>query len=339
MSPSAAPLSTTRVVLRERPVGPALPEHFELQTEELGELEAGKVRVRVKFLSIDAGTRTMLQGEGFHRQVDIGQIILAHGVGRIVESNEADWPVGQAIIGRHLGAQTVATVDPLHLKKVDDSVGSLSRYLGPLGGSTGITAWVGVREVAKPKAGDVFVISAAAGAVGSIAGQIAKRDGAYVIGIAGGPEKGAFLTDALGFDATIDYKNEDVAARLKELAPDGINIFYDNVGGDILDAVLDNLAMRAKVVICGAISQYDDMNNVTGPSKYLKLAERQSTMEGFAYFHFPDSLAQATADLTSWLDDGSLKSTETVLEGIERYPEALQFMYTGGNVGKLLVAP
>ena len=336
---STPSLSTTRVVLLERPAGPALPEHFELQTEELGELESGQVRVRVEFLSIDAGTRTMLHGEGFHRQVGLGQIILAHGVGRIAESNDPDWPVGQAVAGRHLGAQTVATVDPQHLRKLDDSVGSLSRYLGPLGGSTGITAWVGVREVAKPQPGDVFVVSAAAGAVGSIVGQIAKRDGAHVIGIAGGPQKGAFLIDELGFDAAIDYKSEDVAARLKELAPDGIDIFYDNVGGDILDAALDNLAMRAKVVICGAISQYDDMNNVTGPSLYLRLAERQATMEGFAYFHFPDSLAQAATELTSWLDDGSLITTETVLEGIERYPEALQFMYTGGNVGKLLVAP
>ena len=160
-----------------------------------------------------------------------------------------------------------------------------------------MTAWIGIRCVAKPKPGDVFVVSAAAGAVGSIAGQIAKRDGARVIGIAGGPAKVQYLTEVLGFDAAIDYKNDDVNARLRELAPDGVNVFFDNVGGPILDAVLDNLAMRAKVVICGAISQYDDMDNVTGPSMYLRLAERQSSMEGFAYFHFPESIAPAVAEL------------------------------------------
>lgn len=146
-----------------------------------------------------------------------------------------------------------------------------------------------------------------------------------------------YLVDRLGFDAAIDYKNEDVNARLREIAPQGVNVFFDNVGGPILDAVLDNLAMRARVVICGAISQYDDMDNVTGPSLYLRLAERQSTMEGFAFFHFPDSIGPAIKELTQWLGDGSLVFDEEVLEGIERYPEALQFMFRGGNIGKLLV--
>ena len=223
------------------------------------------------------------------------------------------------------------------LEKVDDTVGSLSAHLGVLGASTGVTSWIGIREVAKPQPGDIFVVSAAAGAVGSIAGQIAKRDGAHVIGIAGGQRKATYLTERLGFDAAIDYKNEDVNARLRELAPKGINVFFDNVGGPILDAVLDNLAMRARVVICGAISQYGDLDNVTGPSMYLRLAERQSTMEGFAFFHFPESIGPAGAELRTWLDDGSLVMDEEVLEGIERYPEALQFMFSGGNLGKLLV--
>jgi len=329
-------MTNQRVVLIERPTGPATPDHFEVQSEELGEIEAGQVRVGVEFISVEAGTRTMLRGEGFHRQVGIGQVVLALGVGRIVESTDPDWPVGQAVQGP-LGAQTIATVAPQHLTKVDDSSGSLSRFLGPLGLTTGITAWVGVRHVAKPKAGDIFVVSAAAGAVGSMVGQIAKRDGAHVIGIAGGSNKCEFLVDTLGFDDAIDYKNEDVAERLKELAPNGINVFFDNVGGDILDAALDNLAMRAKVVICGAVSQYDDMDNVTGPSLYLRLAERQSSMEGFAVFHFPESFGTATAELGSWLDDGSLVAPEHLLEGIERYPEALQFMFGGGNIGKLLI--
>jgi len=158
-----------------------------------------------------------------------------------------------------------------------------------------------------------------------------------VIGIAGGPDKAAYLVETLGFDAAIDYKNEDVTARLRELCPDGVNVFFDNVGGPILDAVLDNLAMRARVVLCGAVSQYDDMDHVVGPSRYLRLAERQSRMEGFAYFHFPDLLGPAADDLAGWIRDGSLKVTEHVLDGIEQYPHALQFMFNGGNTGKLLV--
>jgi NADPH-dependent curcumin reductase len=260
------------------------------------------------------------------------------GVGRVIESRAAGWSVGDAVRGG-LGAQTVVDLRPdeQSVERIEDPVAPLSTYLGLLGGSTGVTAWIGVRRVAKPKPGDVFVVSAAAGAVGSIAGQIARRDGATVIGIAGGQRKIDHLTNTLGFDAAIDYKHEDVGQRLKELAPHGVNVFFDNVGGDILDAVLDNIAMRARVVICGAISQYDDMDHVVGPSMYLRLAERQSVMEGFAYFHFPESIPQAVAELTAWLADGSVILPEEILEGVDRFPEALEFMYRGGNLGKLLV--
>jgi len=325
-----------RVVLLRRPDGPATPDHFELQVEELGELETGMVRVAVEYLSVDAGTRTMLIGEGFHHQVGISQVVRAGGVGRVVASNDPNLSVGQAVLGQ-LGAQTIATVKGSSLAPVEDTGGSLSVHLGGLGLSTGVTAWIGVRKVAKPGPGDIFVVSAAAGAVGSLVGQIAKRDGARVIGIAGGSEKVVYLVDTLGFDAAIDYKNEDVNERLRELAPDGINVFYDNVGGPILDAALDNLAMRATVVICGAISQYDNMDNVIGPSLYLRLAERQSKMEGFAVFHFPEHFAQARAELAEWLADGSLLAPEHVLDGIDQFPHALEFMFNGGNLGKLLV--
>ena len=328
--------TNTRITLARRPVGDATPDCFSTETVELAPLARGEVRVAVEYVSVDAGTRTMLKGEGFHQQVGIGQTILAGGVGRIVESAAPGWDVGQAVRGG-LGAQTMATVTPDLIERVDDAQVPLRAYLGALGGSTGVTAWIGVRRVARPGPGDTFVVSAAAGAVGSIAGQIAKRDGARVIGIAGGPEKTAHLTGTLGFDAAIDYKNEDVNVRLRALAPDGVNVFYDNVGGDILDAVLDNLALRSRVVICGAISQYNDMDNVVGPSLYLRLAERQSCMEGFAYFHFPESIPEATKELAGWLADGSLVVTEEILEGIERYPEALAFMFRGGNTGKLLV--
>ena len=328
--------TNTRIILAKRPTDEATPDCFSIETEQLAELKTGEVRVAVKYIPVDAGTRTMLRSEGFHMQVGLGETIRAGGVGRVIESKVDGLVQGQAVRGG-FGAQTIATVTADLVEPVDDSVGSISAYLGALGASTGVTAWIGIRRVAKPRPGDVFVVSAAAGAVGSIAGQIAKRDGAHVVGIAGGPEKSSYLIDRLGFDAAIDYKNEDVSARLTELAPDGVNVFFDNVVGPILDAVLDNLALRARVVICGVISQYDDMDNVTGPSMYLRLAERQSTMEGFACFHFPESIAPASAELAEWLADGSIVMDEEVLEGIDRYPEALQFMFNGGNVGKLMV--
>ena len=328
----------TRVVLAKRPTQEATPDCFAVEQETLAPLAPDQVRVAVEYISVDAGTRTMLRGEGFHQQVGLGQTILAGGVGYVIESASADWEVGQAVRGP-LCAQSIATLPANLLEEVDDQSAPLSSYLGVLGGSTGVTAWIGMRCVAKPQPGDVFVVSAAAGAVGSIAGQIAKRDGARVIGIAGGAEKAAYLVDRLGFDAAIDYKNEDVNLRLGELAPDGINVFFDNVGGAVLDAVLDNIAMRGKVVICGAISQYNDMDNVTGPSMYLRLAERQATMEGFAFFHFPEMMAPAAEELAAWLKDGSLVFDEHVLEGIEQYPQALQFMFEGRNIGKLLVKP
>jgi NADPH-dependent curcumin reductase len=328
--------TNTRIVLARRPVGQATPDCFSLEVAELDPLGAEQVRIGVEFISVDAGTRTMLRGEGFHLQVGIGRIIHAGGVGRVIESTASGWNVGDAVRGP-FGAQTVATVSPKSLEKIDDSVGSLSTHLGILGAATGVTAWIGVRRIAKPQPGDVFVVSAAAGAVGSIAGQIAKRDGARVIGIAGGPRKVAYLIDTLGFDEAIDYKHDNVNERLRTLAPGGINIFFDNVGGAVLDAALDNLALRSKVVICGAVSQYDDMDNVTGPSLYLRLAERQSSMEGFAYFHFPESIAPARLELAAWLAEGSLVLPEEILEGIERFPDALQFMFNGGNIGKLLV--
>ena len=280
---------------------------------------------------------TAVCGEGFHHQVAIGDTVLAGGVGRIVESRCEGWNLGDVVRGG-LGAQTFVDVATGQLEKLTDTNLSLSTYLGILGGSTGVTAWIGVRSVARPARGDIFVVSAAAGAVGSLAGQIAKREGATVIGIAGGARKKAYLVDQLGFDAAIDYKSENIAKRLEELAPQGVNIFFDNVGGHVLDAVLDKIAMHARVVICGAVSQYNNMDNVLGPSMYLRLAERRSRMEGFAYFHHPEEIPKATKELKTWASDGSIILPEEILQGIHRYPEALAFMFSGGNIGKLMIA-
>lgn len=326
----------TRVILTKRPKDDATPDCFELITEPLKPLAEHQIRVAVDYVSVDAGTRTMLRGEGFHQQVALGGTILAGGVGRVVQTNDPDWPVGTAVAGG-LGVQQYADVSPQHVQKLPDTNLPIQTYLGALGPSTGITAWIGINQVAQPQPGEKFVVSAAAGAVGSIAGQLAKLAGAEVIGIAGGERKCQYLTEQLHFDHAIDYKNENLNQRLRELAPDGINVFFDNVGGAVLDAVLDHIAMQGRVIICGAISQYNDMDAVTGPSMYLRLAERQAKMEGFAYFHFADSIPTAAAALSDLLADGKLTMPEEVMDGIEHYPEALQFMFSGGNLGKLMV--
>lgn len=324
------------VTLARHPDGALTVDCFSIDTRPSPELTDGKVRVQVGMISVDAAIRTTLFPNSFHPGIAVGDVIGAPAAGHIIESNDPEWPVGQAVMGP-LGAQSIAVIPGRLLTKVDDAQAPLNAHLGALSLTTGVTAWMGVRDVAKPTPGETFVVSAAAGAVGSLVGQIAKLDGARVIGIAGGPEKSAMLVDELGFDAAIDYRNEDVAARLKELAPDGINVFFDNVGGDILDAALDNLALQARVVICGAISQYDRMDNVQGPSLYLRLAERQSRMEGFTCYHFPDSIQPATAELAGWLNDGSIVMPEHMLEGLEEFGTAVENLYTGANFGKTLV--
>ena len=325
-----------RVVLSSRPEEEATSECFSILEEELPDLKPGEIRVANEYLSVDAAIRTMLRGEGFHMQMNIGDTIFAGGVGRIVESEVDGWEVGRAVRGP-LGAQSYATLPSEHLELVEESNLPLSVNLGVLGGSTGVTAWIGVKRVARPKPGDIFVVSAAAGAVGSVAGQIAKKEGAIVIGIAGGERKTNHLLQDLGFDHAIDYKSQNVRACLSSLAPQGVNVFFDNVGGEILDAVLENLALRSRVIICGAVSQYNNMDDVRGPSSYLKLAERQSVMEGFAYFHYPESIEPAEQELRAWLHEGSIKLAEEILDGVEKFPEALGFMFSGGNLGKLLV--
>lgn len=332
----AAETTNHCVTLTRHPEGALTSDCFTLETRPSPALADGEVRVRVGVISVDAAIRTTLFPNSFHPGTAVGDVIRSPAAGHIIESNDPEWPVGQAVMGP-LGAQSIAVVSVRHLRHIDDSQAPLNAHLGALSLSTGITAWIGVRDIAKPAAGETFVVSAAAGAVGSLAGQIAKLDGARVIGIAGGADKSAMLVDELGFDAAIDYRNEDVAARLKELAPDGINVFFDNVGGDILDAALDNLAMRARVVICGAVSQYHRMDDVQGPSLYLRLAERQSRMEGFAYYFFPDSFAPATAEMAGWLEDGSIVMSEHVLDGLEEFGTAVEHLYTGANFGKTLV--
>jgi NADPH-dependent curcumin reductase len=326
-----------KVVLVNRPNGTPLDSDFEVVDEQVAPLTAGHVIVQVDVLSIDAFIRTVLDEGAYHGTNKIGSAVTALGVGRVLESNADGLEPGDHVFGP-LGAQTFATLPGPALRKLDVTSVGPTAYLGGLGLTTGMTAYFGIFEVGAVKPGDTVVVSGAAGAVGSMAGQLARLAGAsHVIGIAGGPDKISYLTNELHFDAGIDYKNEDVAARLSELASDGINVFYDNVGGDILDAVLMQIVEGSRVVICGAISQYQNMDDVRGPRNYLKLAERHARMEGFAVTHFHAQFPKAEAALAGWLASGELVMHEHYEEGVENFPATLRVLLNGGHYGKLLL--
>jgi NADPH-dependent curcumin reductase CurA len=245
--------------------------------------------------------------------------------------------VGDQVFGG-MGAQRYIIQPGSSYRKLNNTEVPARSYLGLLGMTTGLTAYAGMLLVGDVKEGDTVAVSAAAGAVGSVACQLAKIRGARVIGIAGGPEKCEFLRE-IGCDAAIDYKNSDVNKQLKQLAPDGLNVFFDNVGGDILDCALDNLAMEATVVICGAISQYGDLASVTGPSLYLRVAERNACMRGFTVDHYASQFPTMEAEMAAWAAAGPLQLPEHIESGIERFPDAVVMLYNGGHRGKLLVQP
>lgn len=326
-----------KVVLRQRPNGTPLDSDFEIVNENIPTPSVGDVLIEVDVLSIDAFIRTVLDEGSYHATADIGRAVTALGVGRVAQSNSDGLAVGDHVFGP-LGAQTFAMLPGAALRKLDVSSLSPTAYLGALGLTTGMTAYFGIFDVGRVGTGDTVVVSGAAGAVGSMAGQLARLAGAKeVIGIAGGPAKSAFLVSELGFDAAIDYKNENVESRLRELAPAGIDVFYDNVGGEILDAVLMNIVEGSRVVLCGAISQYQQMNDVRGPRNYLKLAERHARMEGFAVTHFHQHFPRAEAALTHWLNNGDLIMREHYEHGIDNFPATLRLLLNGGHHGKLLL--
>ena len=255
---------------------------FGIVDETIEQVPAGQVLVKVDTLSMDAWIRTTLDAEGFHESVTLGSTIRAFGIGQVVASSDPGFAVGDWAYGL-LSAQTMALMDAAALTKVVPEQGvSPSDFIGLLGITTGLTAWVGLVAVGEVQPGDVVLVSGAAGAVGSCVVQFAKARGARVIGIAGGPAKCGFVTGLLGADAAIDYKAGDVGTQLARLAPEGIDLFFDNVGGEILDAALDNLRPTggARVVICGAISQYQNLNDVRGPKLYLRLADDRPPLSG-----------------------------------------------------------
>jgi NADPH-dependent curcumin reductase CurA len=334
------PHTNRRVFVKHHREGMPILADFGLEEAEITEVPAGHVVVKVDTLSMDAWIRTTLNHAGMHETADIGATIPALGVGQVVESRSGALAVGDWVFGL-LSAQTHAVLPDTGLKQLDLSNSLQPRdFVGPLGVTTGLTAWVGLIAVAEVAAGDVVLVSGAAGGVGSMVVQLAKARGAQVIGIAGGPEKCRYLTETLGADAAIDYKNSDVAAALALAAPGGINVFFDNVGGELLDIALDNLAPAgARVAICGAISQYADLNDVRGPKLYLRLAERNAMMKGFVVSHYAARYPEAIAEIAGLMREGRVTLPEHVIEGIDHFAEALFVLFAGGHTGNLLVRP
>ncbi|HEY0384238.1 MAG TPA: NADP-dependent oxidoreductase [Candidatus Elarobacter sp.] len=322
--------------LAARPVGMPKRTDWELTTEAVPEPGEGQVLVQVLYLSLDPAMRGwMNEGRSYIPPVGIGEVMRAFGAGRVVKSRHPGFAPGDHVTGV-FGVQEYAVMDGDKLTKVDPSVIPLPAFVSVLG-ATGMTAYFGLLEVGKPEPGQTVVVSGAAGAVGTIVGQIAKIKGCRVIGIAGGAEKCRFIVDELGFDAAIDYKSENVAKALRAQCPKGIDVYFDNVGGDVLDACLLNLARRARIVLCGAISQYNATTGVKGPSNYMMLLVTRSRMEGFVVFDYADRYPEGARQLAQWLKEGRLKSREHIVQGFETFPDTLLKLFAGENVGKLIL--
>jgi len=323
-------------LLATRPVGAPTRDTFELVETDLREPGPGEVLVKVKYLSIDPAMRGwMNDAKSYIPPVGIGEVMRALGVGEVVASQHPGFAVGDHVNGA-LGVQRYFLGEPKGFYKVDPQQAPLPRYLSALG-MTGMTAYFALLAVGQPKAGETVVLSGAAGAVGSVAGQIAKLKGCRVIGIAGGADKCRFLIDELGFDGAIDYKHEDVAAGLKRECPKGVDVYFDNVGGDILDAVLGRISVGARVVICGAISQYNNKEAIKGPSNYLSLLVNRARMEGMVVTDYVQRYPEALREMAGWLASGQLKSREDIVEGLEAFPDTLMKLFTGENFGKLIL--
>ena len=325
-----------QLVLKQRPEGLVRDTDFELVEAPRPELAEGEALLKVEYLGIDATVRTWLnRGEGYLPPVEIGEPVRCSGIGTVVESRCDAFEVGQPAYGLP-GWQEYAVIRndgfATALERGADLPALLSVY-----GATGLTAYVGVLDIGAAKPGETVVVSAAAGATGSLAAQIAKIQGCRVVGICGSDEKVQWLVDDLGLDGAINYRNDHVASRLKELCPDRIDVFFDNVGGDILDDVLGQIAMHGRVVLCGAISIYTAHGRPPGPGNYVNLISRRGRMQGFLSLDYWDRFPEVREKLAVWVEDGKLQWRAHYFEGLESAPDALNAMFTGANIGKIVV--
>jgi NADPH-dependent curcumin reductase len=322
--------------LAARPAGLPKPSDWSYVEEPVAEPGDGEVLVRNEYVSLDPAMRGwMNEGRSYIPPVGIGEVMRAFAAGEVVASNDPDVAVGEHV-GGLLGVQEYAVANGKGVFKLDTTLAPLPVYLGTLG-MPGVTAYFGLLDIGRPEPGNTVVVSGAAGAVGGLVGQIAKLKECRVVGIAGGLQKCDHLLQDLGFDATIDYKTQDVNAALAEQCPNGIDIYFDNVGGDILDAALAHLARHARVVICGAISQYNSTSGLKGPANYLSLLVNHASMTGFVMSDYLDRYGEAVREMAGWLAAGKLISREDVAEGLENFPDVLLRLFHGENTGKLVL--
>lgn len=327
-----------RFLLAERPSGPVDEGTFDLVTEPRPEIGEGEALVSVKWISVDPTNRTWIGEEPTYLPpVAIGEVMRALGLGEVVESRNENFPVGALVNGLTGWQDYLVISDEQPLMLVPEGVDApASAILGTLG-MTGLTAYFGMLEIGEPKEGETVVVSAAAGAVGSTASQLAKMKGARVVGIAGGPEKCAWLVDELGLDAAVDYKAGDWRAQLKEATPDGIDVDFENVGGEIMEAVFARLNKDARVALCGLISGYNDDEPPPGPRSFGNLLIQRVKLQGFIILDYYPRFGEGIRELAQWVGEGKIKSQETVVEGFEELPNALNMLFAGENTGKLVV--
>ena len=338
---SSASLTNHQIRLAARPSGLPTRADWQFTNEPVVQPQAGGVLVKTLALSLDPAMRGwMNDGKSYIAPVAIGEVMRAGGVGEVIASSNPDFAVGDTVSGA-LGVQAYCligadTTRSSGLFKIDLSLGTPTQWLNVLG-MPGMTGYFGLLDVGQPQPGETVVVSGAAGAVGQTVGQLAKIKGCRVVGIAGGADKCAWVVNELGFDACIDYKNGDLKAGLKQHCPGGVDIYFDNVGGDILDAVLTRINRKARIIICGAISQYNNTTAVKGPANYLSLLVNRARMEGIVVFDNVDRFPVAVAELAGYLKDGRMKSREDVVVGLSTFPETLLKLFSGANFGKLVL--
>jgi NADPH-dependent curcumin reductase CurA len=326
-------------LLAKRPDGMVGKDNFEYREVPVPELEEGQVLIRNLYLSFDPTQRGWMEDkESYLPPVQIGEPMRAGTVGQVAASRHDEFVEGD-LVQTTGGWQDYVVASPdtdlMGLNKLPE--GTPPELALSVLGITGLTAYWGLLDLGEPQEGQTVLVSGAAGATGSVVGQIARLKGCRVVGIAGGPEKCAWLTDVAGFDAAIDYKNEDVDARIGETCPDKVNIFFDNVGGDILEAALNHLALRANVVLCGGIASYNATEPVPGPSNLMNLVVQRAHMKGFIIIDYFDRMQEAVTDLVGWVMNGDIAYAVDVQEGFENIPDTLNRLFTGKNLGKQLL--